>query len=131
MTWWMWLLAIFFVLAGINKGAEENKRKEAAKEAAKEAERRRKEAEDYIMNSGDPEAIRMLMLARASSANQGQFLNGAATGGNGTLKTAAAVAAGVVVGEAVVGAAAASAISTALEEAAKVSADASDLGDLL
>ncbi|MEO5367530.1 MAG: hypothetical protein H7831_14490 [Magnetococcus sp. WYHC-3] len=28
---------------------------------------RRKEAEDYIMSSGDPEAIKMLMLARATS----------------------------------------------------------------
>ena len=37
MTWWMWLLAIGFVLVGINKGAEENKRKEAEKAAAKEA----------------------------------------------------------------------------------------------
>jgi hypothetical protein len=123
MTWWMWLLAIGFVLAGLNKGAEENKRKEAEKEAAKEAERRRQEAEDYIMNSGDLEAIKALMLARANPVAQSQFSNGATNGGNSTLKTAAAVAAGVVVGEAVIGAATASAMSSALDAAAKTKTD--------
>ena len=131
MTWWMWLLAIAFVLAGINKGAEENKRKEAEKDAAKEAEKRRQEAEDYIMNSGDLEAIKALMLARANPTAQAQFFNGSANGGNSTLKTAMGVAAGVVVGEAVIGAATASAMSSALDAAAKASADASNLGDLL
>jgi hypothetical protein len=130
MTWWMWLLAIFFVLAGISKSAEDNKLKEAAKEAAKEAEKRRKEAEDYIMNSEDLEAIKTLMMARANPAAQAQFFNGAANGGNSTLKTAMGVAAGVVVGEAVAGAVAASAMSSALEEAAKSSVDASSLSDL-
>lgn len=130
MTWWMWLLAIFFVLAGISQSAEDNKRKEAAKEAAKEAEKRRKEAEDYIMNSGDLEAIKMLMLARANPAAQAQFFNGAADGGNSTLKTAMAVAAGVAVGEVVAGAAVASAMSNVLEETAKSSIDVSSLSDL-
>jgi hypothetical protein len=126
----MWLLAIFFVLAGISQSAEDNKRKEAAKEAAKEAEKRRKEAEDYIMNSGDLEAIKMLMLARANPAAQAQFFNGAAAGGNSTLKTAMAVAAGVAVGEVVAGAAVASAMSNVLEETAKSSIDVSSLSDL-
>lgn len=123
MTWWMWLLLIFFILGIFGKGAEGKKRQEAANEA----ERRRKEAEDYIMNSGDQEAIKAMMLARANPSAQGQLLNGAATGGNSTLKTAAGVAAGVVVGEVVAGAVAASAVSNALEEAAK----ACDLSDLL
>lgn len=131
MTWWMWLLAIFVVLGGINKGAEENKRKEAAKEAAKEAEKRRKEAEDYIMNSGDPEAIKMLMLARANPATQGQLLYSGATGGNSTLNTAIAVAAGVAVGEVVAGAVAVSVMSNALEDAANSSISASGLSDLI
>lgn len=130
MTWWMWLLLIVFVLSGINKAAEENKRKEAEKKAQEEAEKRRKEAEDYIMKSGDLEAIKMLMLARANPANQGQFLNGASGGSNKTLKTAMAVAAGVAVGQMAANAATTAAVASALEEAAKTGVDPSNLTDL-
>lgn len=106
------MLLIFFVLVGIG----DSKKKKDALDAEQ---KRRKDAEDYIMNSGDAEAIKAMMLARANPAAQGQFANGGATGGNSFVKTAAAVATGVVVGEVVVGAVAASALSSALEEVAK------------
>jgi hypothetical protein len=119
----MWLLVIFFILAIIGNGSEGKKRMEAQNEEG----RRRKAAEDYIMNSGDAEAIKAMMLARANPSMQGQFPQGTSPGGNSVLKTAAGVAAGVVVGEVVAGAVAASAVSHALTEAAK----SSDFSDLL
>jgi cell pole-organizing protein PopZ len=110
----MWLLVIFFILALVSRGIEEKKRLEVQSEDAK----RRKEAEDYIMNSGDTEAIKTMMLVRANPSMPAQFVP-AASSGNSALNTVAGVAAGVVVGEAVAGAVAASALSQALEDATK------------
>lgn len=119
MTWWMWLLLILFIL-GVISSSQEKKEKEAkaAKAAAAENEilRRRKEAEDYILDSGDPEAIKMLMLARANPANYSQVLAGGMNRGNDTLKTALGVMTGVVVGNLVANAITASAISSVLED---------------
>lgn len=92
--------------------SEEKKKKE---EAEREVQRRRKEAEDYIMSSGDPHAIKMLMLARANPANYGQVLTGGMNKGNDTLKTALGVMTGVAAGNLVANAITASAISSALE----------------
>ena len=133
----MWVLVILFVLAMIGSSKEKTEKENAAKEAL----RRRKEAEDYIMNSGDKEAIKMLMLARANPANYGQVLSGGMNTGNNTLKTAMGVMAGVAVGSLVANAVTASAISSALENAqaelakaevdviADVSADTSSWSD--
>ena len=111
MTWWMWLLLILFILGAMGN-SEEKKKKE---EAEREVQRRRKEAEDYIMSSGDPHAIKMLMLARANPANYGQVLTGGMNKGNDTLKTALGVMTGVAAGNLVANAITASAISSALE----------------
>ena len=111
---WIFLIVLFFVVVGMfGNGAEAKKKKEAEAEAL----RRRKEAEDYIMGSGDPEAIKMLMLARANPANYNQVLSGGMGKGNDTLKTAMGVMAGVAVGNLVANAVTASAISSALESA--------------
>lgn len=110
MHWWMWIV-LFFVVIGIFGNSGEAKKKQAAEA---EALRRRKEAEDYIMTSGDKEAIKMLMLARANPANYNQVLSRGMGSGNETLKTAMGVMAGVAVGNLVANAVTASAISSAL-----------------
>ena len=107
----MWLILIVFIL-GMIGNSKEKKEKEAVEN---ETLRRRKEAEDYIMGSGDPEAIKMLMLARANPANYSQVLAGGMNKGNDTLKTALGVMTGVVVGNLVANAITASAVSSALE----------------
>lgn len=116
MTWWMWLILILFISGMIGNGQE--KKEKEAKAAAEENEnlRRRKEAEDYIMGSGDPEAIKMLMLARANPVHYSQVLTGGMNKGNSTLKTALGVMTGVVAGNLVANAITASAISSALED---------------
>lgn len=81
--------------------------------------RRRQEAEDYIMNSGDAEAIKTLMLARANPANYSQVMAGGMNRGNDTLKTALGVMTGVVAGNLIADAITASAISSALEDMQK------------
>jgi len=111
----MWLLLILFIL-GMMGNSKEKKEKEAKAAAENETLRRRKEAEDYIMGSGDPEAIKMLMLARANPANYSQVLAGGMNKGNDTLKTALGVMTGVVVGNLVANAITASAISSALDD---------------
>jgi hypothetical protein len=83
-------------------------------EALEEAKRRQKEAEDYILASGDPHAIKMLMLARANPAHYSQVLAGGVGKGNGTLKMAMGVMAGVAVGNLVANAATAAVLSEAL-----------------
>lgn len=112
MSWWVWLIIIFVVLGMIGN----NKEKEEKKKANEEILKRRKEAEDYIMSSGDPEAIKMLMLARANPANYSQVLSGGMNKGNDTLKTALGVMTGVVAGNMISTAITASAISSALED---------------
>ena len=112
MDWWVWLILGFIVLGIIGK----NKEKEEKKKAQDEVLKRRKEAEDYIMSSGDPEAIKMLMLARANPANYGQVLAGGMNKGNDTLKTALGVMTGVVAGNLIANAITASAIQSALED---------------
>lgn len=126
MTWWVWLIVIIFVVGIFGKGEEEKKRQQAANEA----EKRRKEAEDYIMNSGDPEAIKAMMLARANPVGQGQISNATQSSGNSALKTAAGVVAGVVVGEAVASTVAAAAVSHVLDDAVKSSWDTGGVSDL-
>jgi hypothetical protein len=111
MEWWMWVI-LFFVVIGMFGNSKEQKEKA---DAEKEVLRRRKEAEDYIMSSGDPEAIKMLMLARANPANYSQVLAGGMNKGNNTLKTALGVMTGVAVGNLVATAITASAVSSALD----------------
>lgn len=94
MEWWVWLIIIFIIFGMIGS----NKEKEEKKKANEVMLKRRKEAEDYIMNSGDPEAIKMLMLARANPANYSQVLAGGMNKGNDTLKMALAVMTGVAAG---------------------------------
>lgn len=65
MSWLLWLLAALVILGMVGSSAEKKKKLEAEQEV----QRRRKEAEDYILNSGDSEAIKTLMLARANPAS--------------------------------------------------------------
>lgn len=119
------LIVVFVILRAIGQGQQKAKAEAARNEALK----RRKEAEDYIMNSGDQEAIKMLMLARANPANYNQVLAGGMNSGNSTLKTALGVMAGVAAGNLIAGAITTSAISDAL---ANVPTDFSESGhDLL
>lgn len=113
MSWWMWLILVL-VIIGMFGNASEARKKKTEQEEAK---RRQKEAEDYILNSGDQEAIKQLMLARANPANYGQVMAGSSSRGNDTLKTAAGVMAGVAAGNLVANAITASAVSSALEKA--------------
>ena len=71
MTWWMWAIVILIVLGMFGNNKEQASKKEAEEEALK----RRKDAEDYIMNSGDLEAIKMLKLAQANPTNYTQSLS--------------------------------------------------------
>ena len=64
MDWWVWLIIGFFVLGAIGNAEEEGKKKKAQQELLK----RQKEAEDYIMSSGDIEAIKMLVLIQRTIA---------------------------------------------------------------
>lgn len=111
MTWWMWVLLVLLIIGAV----ENNKEKKQKEEELLEFQRRRKEAEDYIMSSGDPEAIKMLMLARANPANYRQILTGGMNKGSETLKTALGVMAGVAAGNLIANAVSAAAISNALE----------------
>lgn len=113
MSWWMWLIVIFGVISMFGNSAEAKKKKAAQEEA----QRRQKEAEDYIMKSGDQEAIKQLMLARANPANYSQVMAGGMGKGNDTLRTAVGVMAGVAAGNLVANAVTASALSSALEHA--------------
>ena len=128
MDWWVWLIIGFFVLGAIGNAEEEGKKKKAQQELLK----RQKEAEDYIMSSGDIEAIKMLMLARANPANYSQILAGGMNKGNDTLKMALGVMTGVAVGNLVANAITASAVSNALQnmqtELTGLNVDASSIG---
>lgn len=121
MDWWVWLI-IGFVVLGVMGKVEEDKKKAAIL-------KRIKEGEDYIMRSGDPQAIKMLMLARANPNNYSKILSGGMNKGSGTLKTALGVMTGVVAGNLIATAITASAIQSALES---MQADISslDLGSL-
>jgi hypothetical protein len=111
MTWWMWLIAGFFGVIVILLFIGREKMKQDDKE--------RKEAENFILNSGDPEAIKTMMLARAVPEKAEEILAQSANKDNTVLKTALGVTAGVVagnlVGNAIAGAASASASSAAPE----------------
>lgn len=112
MTWWMWLIVVVVVFGMFGNAKESTKREEAETEAVK----RRKEAEDYIMNSGDKEAITALKLAQANPANYTQSLAKSMNSGNDTLKTALGVMTGVVAGNMISNAITTAAISNALED---------------
>lgn len=116
MEFLFWLVVILVVIGMISSSVEKKKQQDAERQAAQEALRRRMEAENYILNSGDPEAIKMLMLARANPANYSQVLAGGMNRGNDTLKTALGVMTGVVAGNLIANAITASAISSALDD---------------
>lgn len=111
--WWS-LIGFMIIFSQIGMAKEALIDKPAAKRAATKALVKRQEAEDYIMNSGDPEAIKLLMLARANPANYSQILSGGMNKGNNTLKTALGVMTGVVAGNMISNAVTASAIQSAL-----------------
>lgn len=113
--WWS-LIGFMIILGQIGMAKEALIDKPAAKRAATKALVKRQEAEDYIMSSGDPEAIKMLMLARANPASYSQILSGGMNKGNNTLKTALGVMTGVVAGNMISNAVTASAIQSALDD---------------
>lgn len=113
MGWIILIVVVLAVLSAMGKSAEAKKKQEAVDEAK----RRQKEAEDYILNSGDQEAIKMLMLARANPANYSQVMAGGVGKGNDTLKTAVGVMAGVAAGNLIANAATAAVVSEGLSNA--------------
>lgn len=136
MDWFWFIIIAIVVLALIGKNQEKKEAEEKKAELAK----RQKDAEDYIMKSGDEEAIKMLMLARANPSNYSQVLEGGMNKGNDTLKTALGVMTGVVAGNMISNAITANAISqaladmetefdSALSETDLASIDDTDIGD--
>lgn len=111
MEWIIGAVVILIIIGAM--GGDADKRKKVA--AEQEALRRRKEAEDYIIQSGDQDAIKTLMLARANPANYSQVMSGGVNKGNDTLKTALGVMTGVVAGNLIANAITASVISSALD----------------
>lgn len=124
MTWWMWLILIFVVIGMFSNN--DNEEKEKQKKEKEDMIKRRKDAEDFIMKSGDEEAIKTLMLAQANPANYAQTLSGGMNKGNDIIKTALGVMTGVAAGNLISTAITASAISTALED---MESDLASLGD--
>lgn len=112
MTWWMWTIVILIILGMFGSSKDKADNEEAKEEALK----RRKEAEDYILNSGDLEAIKTLKLAQANPANYTQSLARGMNSGNDTVKTALGVMTGVVVGNMISQSITTAALSDALEE---------------
>jgi len=94
MEWLFWIVAVLVGIVMIGSSIEKAEKKAEQTEMLK----RRKEAEDYILGSGDADAIKMLMLARANPANYSQVLSGGMNRGNDTLKTALGVMVGVAAG---------------------------------
>lgn len=116
MEWLMWLIIIFVVLGIMGRSAEKKKQQEAEQEALK----RSREAENYILNSGDPEAIKTLMLARANPSNYTRIMADRMDRGNDKgsdiIKTALGVTTGVVAGNLIANAITSSAISSSLDD---------------
>ena len=110
---WFWIILIGLGVYSLLGNSQEKKE---AQEKKAELLQRQKEAEDYIMKSGDEEAIKMLMLARANPSNYSQVLEGGMNKGNDTLKMALGVMTGVVAGNMISSAITANAISHALSD---------------
>lgn len=115
MDWWVWAI-IGFIVLGMFGNSKEKEEREEARKANNEALRRRQEAEDYIMKSGDQEAIKTLMLARANPSNYTQVMSGGMHKGNDTLKTAIGVMTGVVAGNLIANAITTAQVQNALED---------------
>ena len=129
---WFWIIVVVLAIIG---ASNTNKEKAAAakkvEDANRENQRRREEAENYILNSGDKEAIKMLMLARANPANYTQVLSGGMNKGNSTVQTALGVMTGVVAGNLVANAITASAIESALHDMqAKIDIPSPDISSI-
>jgi hypothetical protein len=115
MPWWIWLIIglVIFGVIGSNKEKEE---KSAVKKVEhEEMVRRRKDAEEYIMASGDKQAIMQLKLAQANPSNYVQTLSQGMNSGNSTLKTALGVMAGVAIGSMIADAVMMAQINNALQ----------------
>jgi hypothetical protein len=110
---WFWIILIGLGVYSLMGNSQEKKE---AQEKKAELLQRQKEAEDYIMKSGDEEAIKMLMLARANPSNYSQVLEGGMNKGNDTLKMALGVMTGVVAGNMISSAITYNAISQALSD---------------
>jgi len=110
---WFWVILAVVVILGVignnNQKKEANEKKEALV-------KRQQDAEEFIMKSGDQEAIKMLMLARANPSNYSNVLEGGMNKGNDTLRTALGVMTGVVAGNMISTAITANAISQVLAE---------------
>lgn len=103
-AWWLLLGTITnkFIQEQKEQLKEEEKKQQKRREEEAEAIKRKqvaqeriKRAEEYILNSGDPRAISLLLLARKMPKNYTQILAGGMKKGNGTLKNALAVMTGI------------------------------------
>jgi uncharacterized membrane protein YhaH (DUF805 family) len=122
-AWWLLLGTITSAFIQqqkdrVNKEAQERQKQRAREAEAiarkKEAQDRIKRAEEYVLSSGDPRAISLLLLARKMPSNYAQILGGGMKKGNGTLKNALGIMTGVVAGS-VVATASVAAIQEALD----------------
>jgi hypothetical protein len=110
---WFWVILAVVVIFGV---IGNNNQKKEANEKIDALMKRQQDAEEFIMKSGDQEAIKMLMLARANPSNYSNVLEGGMNKGNDTLRTALGVMTGVVAGNMISTAITANAISQALAE---------------
>jgi hypothetical protein len=89
-----WVIGIIVVLFIMSMSDNDKEQKETQQEQ-EEIKSKLQAAEDYIMKSGDEEAIKKLMLMRASpSSYQQQFKQ--AAGGNDIMRTAFGVFTGMI-----------------------------------
>jgi hypothetical protein len=114
MEWWLWLIIGIIVLGCVLH--QQEKKQRAKQKAQHERLRRRQEAEDYILKSGDEEAIKTLMYARTHPSNYSKIMSGGMNKGNDTLKTALGVMTGMIVGGLIVSALSDAAIQSAVDE---------------
>ena len=121
--WVIAALAALGIFAVLRWFSSEGQKEHALKEMMK----RREQAEDHIMLSGDEEAVETLRRARANPAEYTRILRDGMNAGNDTLRVALGVMAGIIAGNIVTGAAGVEAIQNALDEMHAQSGSLDDL----
>ena len=120
---WAWHIFVLIVRGVVNFFTEASEKRKAEEERVRQwgaaMLKRQEEAEDYIIRSGDVEAIKTLMLARSTSATPANYMQTLSAGmnkGNDTLKVALGVMTGAVAGNLVSTAVTTAAVQNALVE---------------